>query len=85
MRGGKRCARESWKTSEGTQSETDIVTVQLTLSQGKKKKGDEVADNEDNANVRTNVSQDQPIATLWTEELFCSSSVYIALPAYQKC
>jgi hypothetical protein len=44
--------------------------VQLTLSQGKKK-GDEVADDEDDDDaVRTSVSQDQVTVTLCTDELF---------------
>ncbi len=48
--------------------------VQLTLSQGKKKKGDEVADDEDDDDaVRTNVSQDRVTWTLCTEELFFST------------
>jgi hypothetical protein len=34
------------------------------------KKGDEVADDEDDDAVRTSVSQDQVTATLCTEELF---------------
>jgi hypothetical protein len=45
------------------------------------KKGDEVADDEDDDEaVRTSVLQDQMRATIYTEE----SSVYIALPAYQR-
>ncbi len=47
-----------------------------TLSQGKKKKGDEVADDEDEDDddaVKTSVSQDQVTATLCTEELFLST------------
>ncbi len=51
---------------------TDKVRVQakkqvlLTLSQGEKKKGDEVADDEDDDAVRTSVSQDSMTATLST-------------------
>ncbi len=44
--------------------------VQLTLFQGKKKKGDEVDD--DDA-VRTSVSQDRVTATLCTKKLFLST------------
>jgi hypothetical protein len=36
-----------------------LKKIQLTLSQGKKKKGDGVADDEDNDAVRTNVSQNE--------------------------
>jgi hypothetical protein len=55
--------------------------VQLTLSQEKKKKGDEVADSEDDdAVVRTNLSQDRVTATLFTEEMFLSTQyTYIAM------
>ncbi len=42
---------------------------QLTLSQDKMKKGDDVVDDEDDDTVITSVSQDQVTATLWTEEL----------------
>jgi hypothetical protein len=38
--------------------------VQLTLSQGKKKKGDEVKDEDDDGVMRTSVSQDSVTATL---------------------
>jgi hypothetical protein len=37
------------------------------------KKGDNVADDEDDDVVRTSVSQDQVTATLCTEELFLST------------
>ncbi len=51
-----------------------LKQVQLTLSQGKKKKGDEVddeVDDEDDVDVvRTSVSQDRVKVTLCTEELF---------------
>ncbi len=57
--------KESWKTTleiQGTQSENwpgdRKKKVQLTLSQGKKKKGDEVEDEDDDV-VRTSVSQDR--------------------------
>ncbi len=43
---------------------------QLTLSQGKMKKGEDVADDEDDDAVRTSVSQDQVTETLCNEELF---------------
>jgi hypothetical protein len=46
---------------------------QNTLSQGKKEKGDEVADDEDDDAVRTGLSQDRMTATLCTEELFLST------------
>jgi hypothetical protein len=50
-----------------------LQNVQLTLSQGKKEKENEVADDEDDV-VRTNVSQDPVVAvTLCTEELFLST------------
>ncbi len=52
--------------------------VQSTLSQGKKKKGDEVADDEDDDAVRTSMSQDRVTVTLCTEELFLSPK-YIKL------
>jgi hypothetical protein len=52
--------------------------VQSTLSQDKKKKGDEVADDEDDDAVRTSMSQDRVTATLCTEELFVSPQ-YIKL------
>ncbi len=53
-----------------------LKKVQLTLSQGKKKKGDEVADYKDNDAVRISVSQDRVTATLCTEELFSALSIY---------
>jgi hypothetical protein len=49
-----------------------LKKVQLTLSQGKKKKGENVADDEDDDAVRNSVSQDQVTATLCIEELFLS-------------
>ncbi len=52
--------------------------VQSTLSQGRKKKGDEVADDEDDDAVRTSMSQDRVTATLCTEELLVSPQ-YIKL------
>jgi hypothetical protein len=62
--------------SQGTYSENwhseSLKKVQLTLSQGKKKKKDEIASDEDDA-VRTSVSQDRVTATLCTEELFLST------------
>ncbi len=68
--------RESWKTtleSQGTQSknwQSDSLTkVQLTLSQGEKK-GDEVADDEDNNTVISNVWQQHCVLR---EELFLST------------
>ncbi len=47
--------------------------VQLTLSRGKKKKGDEVEDEVDDDVMRTSVSQDIVTAILCTEELFLST------------
>jgi hypothetical protein len=47
-----------------------LIKVQLTLFQGKKKKGDEVADDGDDDAVITSVSQDQVTATLCTEKSF---------------
>jgi UDP-N-acetyl-D-mannosaminuronate dehydrogenase len=57
--------------------------VQLTHSQGKKKKRDEVNYEDDDDVVRTSVSQDKVRATQCTEELFPLHSVYIVLPTYQ--
>ncbi len=46
----------------------NVKNVQPTLSQGKKKKGDEVADDEDDDDaVRTSVSQDPVTASLCTD------------------
>ncbi len=66
----QRRSRESQKTTleiQGTQSEIwhsdSQEKAQLTLSWGKKKKGDEVEDENDDV-VRTSVSQDRVIATL---------------------
>jgi hypothetical protein len=57
---------------------------QLTLSQGKLRKGDDVADEYDYVVVRTSVLQDQETATLCTEELFLKiQHIYIALYTYQ--
>jgi hypothetical protein len=79
MRGRQRRSKESGKKtlgSQGTYSENwhseSLKKVQLTLSQGKKKKKDEIASDEDDA-VRTSVSQDRVTATLCTEELFLST------------
>ncbi len=54
MRGGQRCSRENGKTTLGSQGtilenwhSDKLKKVELTLSQGKKKKGDKVADDED--------------------------------------
>ncbi len=66
MRDSQKCSKESWKTtlgSQGTQTENwysdSLKKVQLSLSQGKKEKGDEVADDEeDDDALRTSVSQD---------------------------
>jgi hypothetical protein len=44
----------------------------ITLSEGKKKKGDEVDDKGDDA-VRTSVSQDRVTVTLCNEEFFLST------------
>ncbi len=46
---------------------------QVTLSQGKMKKGDNVIDNEDDDVVKTSASQDQVTTTLCTEVLFLST------------
>ncbi len=46
---------------------------QLTLSQGKKKKGDEVADDEDDDGVRPSASQDKITVRLCTEKMFLST------------
>jgi hypothetical protein len=50
-----------------------LKKVQLTLSQAKIKKADEVADDDGDDAVRTSLSQDQVTATLYTEELFLSA------------
>ncbi len=42
----------------------------LTLSQGKMKKGDDVADDNDDDALKTSVSQDRVTVALCTEELF---------------
>jgi hypothetical protein len=48
-----------------------LKKVPLTLSQGKKKKGDEVADEEDDDNaVRTSVSRNRLTGVMCTKELF---------------
>jgi hypothetical protein len=51
---------ESWKTTLGSQGalsenrhSESLKKAQLTLNQGKKKKGDEVADDEDDDAVKT--------------------------------
>jgi hypothetical protein len=49
----------------------------LTLSQGKKKKGDDVAHDEDDDAVRTSVTRPSDSDVL-------HHTVYIALPTYQK-
>jgi hypothetical protein len=55
---------------------------QNTLSQGKKKKGDEVEDEDDDVVARTSVSQDRVTATLcnyssalgiYIQDMYCSS------------
>jgi hypothetical protein len=74
---------ENNSRNQGPSQKTFIVTVQSTYSsQGKKKKGDAVADddNDDNA-VRTSVSQDRVTVTLCTKELFLSTqyTVYSSL------
>jgi hypothetical protein len=48
----------------------DPKKVQLTFSQGKKKKGDEVEDEDDDDVMRTSVSQGRVTVTLCTEKLF---------------
>jgi hypothetical protein len=50
-----------------------LKKVQLTLSQGKKKKGDEIDDEDDDDAVRTSVSHNRLTAILYTEELFLST------------
>ncbi len=56
-----------------------LKKVQLNLSQGEKKKGDEVADDDDV--VRTSVTQDRVTATLGTEESFLSTQyIYCSSP-----
>jgi hypothetical protein len=49
-----------------------------TLSQGKKKKGDEVKYEDDDDVVRTSVPQDKVTATLCNEELFlCTQNIQL--------
>jgi hypothetical protein len=50
-----------------------LKKVQLSLSQGERGKGDEVANDEDDDAVRTSVSHDQVTVTLFNEELFLST------------
>ncbi len=83
MRGGQRCSRESWKKLLRAVRKNSIVTakrkVQLTLCQGKKKKGHEVEDEDYDDVVRTSVSQGRAC----TEELFpCTQYMYITLSMY---
>jgi hypothetical protein len=52
---------------------SEFKKVQLTFSQGKKKKGDEVDDEDDYYAVRTSVSQVRVTVTLCTEEFFLST------------
>jgi hypothetical protein len=64
--------------SQGTYSENwysdSLKKIQLTLSQGRKKKVDIVADDEDDGDaVRTRVSQERMTATPCAEELFLST------------
>ncbi len=70
-RDSQRCSRKATLESQGTWLENWLSDsqkeVQLTLSQGKKKKGDKVDDA-----VRTRVSQDRVTAALFTE-LFLST------------
>ncbi len=77
MRCSQRRSRESWnqnsKKPRGlvkNRNSDSLNKGQLTLSQGKIKKGDDVAVDDDDDTVRTSVSQDQVKATLCTEELF---------------
>jgi hypothetical protein len=51
------------------------------------KKGDDVAEDDNDDVVRTSVSKDRATATLYTEELFLSTQYLqytVALSAYQK-
>jgi hypothetical protein len=51
---------------------------QLTHTEDKMKKGDDVADDEDDDGVGTSMSQEQVTVTLCTEELFLSTRfIYI--------
>jgi hypothetical protein len=55
-----------------------LKNILLTLSQGKKKKRDEVADDEYDEAVRTNVSQDRVTVALCIKEVFLSTQyIYI--------
>jgi hypothetical protein len=71
VRGGQRHSRESWKTTPDSQEtqyknwhSDSLKKVQLTLSQAKKKNGDDAA--------RISMSQDGVTATLCTKESFLS-------------
>ncbi len=79
VRGSQRCSRKSWKISlesQGTYSgnwpSDSLKKFLLPLSQGKKMKGDEAADDEDYDAMRTSMPQDRMTATLCSEELFLS-------------
>jgi hypothetical protein len=50
--------------------------LQLTPSEGKKKKGNEVEDEDDHDVVRTSLSQERATATLCIEE-YCSPALSI--------
>jgi hypothetical protein len=90
VRSDQRCSRESWKTtleSQGTYSENwhgdSLKKVQLTLSQGKKKR-DEVADDKDDGWCSENQCVTRPSESntvYWG--IVPQHSVYIALPTYQ--
>ncbi len=86
MRNGQGCSRMlkgELKNNSIKPRELVRKKVLLSPSQGKKKKGDDVAIDEDDDAIRTSVSQDQVIAPLCTKELFLCS-VFTALPTYQK-
>ncbi len=53
-----------------------LKKTQLTLSQGKMKKGHDVADDEDDDAMRTSVSLDQVTATLYSMLINCYLSTY---------
>jgi hypothetical protein len=62
-------SRKPRDPSENWHSDS-LKKILLSLSQSKKKRGDEIADDEDSDAVRASVPQDRVTVTLCTEELF---------------
>jgi hypothetical protein len=61
---GKQLSRKPRDLVENRHGDS-LKKGQLTLSQGKEKKGDDVADDENDDAVRTSESQDQVTATVY--------------------